>query len=150
MDFRTPGAREADGGFGVRREANGAELSTLSGLADKRHIMSSFAGDSENGAREQDGQVLVMPPPEAPKRQRLWVGRFWLVIFVLFCLEVGIILTVLPWTRLWAENSLLRGHRQIHDLLQHNFVRGLISGLGLVDIWMGIAEAVRYREGPDA
>jgi hypothetical protein len=31
-----------------------------------------------------------------------------------------------------------------------NFVRGLVSGLGLVDIWMGVAEAVRYREAPDA
>jgi hypothetical protein len=27
------------------------------------------------------------------------------------------------------------------------FVRGAISGLGLVNIWMGIAEAIRYREG---
>jgi hypothetical protein len=91
-----------------------------------------------------------MPSPQKPKRRRLWVRRFWLVIFVLFCLEVGIILTVLPWTRLWAENPLLLGHARLHDLLQQNFVRGLVSGLGLVDIWIGIAEAVRYREGPDA
>ena len=76
--------------------------------------------------------------------------RLWLVVFVLFCLEVGIILTVLPWTRIWAENSLLLGHPQIHEFLQQNFVRGLISGLGLIDIWMGIAEAIRYREGPEA
>jgi len=98
---------------------------------------------------ERDGPVLVMPPPQKPKR-RLWVMRLWLVIFVLFCLEVGIILTVLPWTRVWTENSLLLGHPQLREFLMQNFVRGLVSGLGLVDIWMGIAEAVRYREGPDA
>ncbi len=69
---------------------------------------------------------------------------------MLFCLEVGIILTVLPWTRIWTENSLLLGYPRVRELLMLNFVRGLVSGLGLVDIWMGIAEAVRYRETPDA
>ena len=111
--------------------------------------MSSFASDPQRGP-EHDGPVLVMPPPQKPKPPRLWVARLWLVIFVLFCLEVGIILTVLPWTRIWTENSLLLGHPELRAFLLQNFVRGLISGLGLVDIWMGIAEAVRYREGPDA
>jgi len=122
--------------------------------------MSSFIGDPQSSGRPElgdpqrggqpdlDGPVLVMTPPQKPKRRRLWLKRFWLIIFVLLCLEVGIILTVLPWTRLWAENSLLLGHSRIHQLLQQNFVRGLVSGLGLVDIWMGIAEAVRYRERP--
>jgi len=67
---------------------------------------------------------------------------------VLFCLEVGIILTVLPWTKLWTENSLLLSYPALHDFLMLNFVRGLVSGLGLVDIWMGVAEAVTYRETP--
>jgi len=152
MDFTTSGARGAVGGVNIRREGDRAKLNPFPGQAvDKRRIMSSFTGDPQNGARpEHDGPVLVMHPPQKPKRRHLWVKRFWLVVFVLFCLEVGIILTVLPWTRIWAENSLLLGHPRIHDLLQQNFVRGLVSGLGLVDIWMGIAEAVRYREGPDA
>ena len=146
MDFTTARARGAEG----RHDGERAQQSSLT-VADQRRIMSSFVGDPQNGARgEHDGPVLVMPSPQKPKRRRLWLQRFWLVVFVLFCLEVGIILTVVPWTRIWAENSLLLGHPRLHDWLQHNFVRGLISGLGLVDIWMGIAEAVRYREGPDA
>src|ERR1035441_1280340 len=40
-----------------------------------------------------------MPPPLPPKKPNLWLQRIWLVVFVLFCLEVGIILTALPWTR---------------------------------------------------
>ena len=112
--------------------------------------MSSFAGDPQGGARpEHDGPLLVMPPPQLPKRPSVWLKRLWLAIFVLFCLEVGIVLIVLPWSRVWSENSLLLGHPQLAGFLQQNFIRGLISGLGLVDVWMGIAEAVRYREGPD-
>ena len=94
------------------------------------------------------GPVLVMPPAKQPKRPHVWLQRVWLVVFVLFCLEVGIILTVLPWTRLWTENSLLLSYPWIHEFLMYGFVRGIVSGLGLVDIWMGVAEAVTYRENP--
>ena len=88
--------------------------------------------------------------PASSEEAELWLQRIWLVVFVLFCLEVGIILTALPWTRIWTDNSLLLGYPRIREFLMQNFVRGLVSGLGLVDIWMGVAEAVRYREGPDA
>jgi len=112
--------------------------------------MSSFADDPRVDTQpENDGPILVMPPPKKAKRPSLWVRRLWLIVFVLFCLEVGIMLTALPWTKIWTENSLLLGHLQLRRFLMRNFVRGLVSGLGLVDIWMGIAEAVRYREDPE-
>ena len=50
---------------------------------------------------------------------------------------------------MWTDNSLLAGFPQVREFLTYDFVRGLISGLGLVDIWMGVAEAVRYRESVD-
>jgi hypothetical protein len=117
---------------------------------DRQRHMTSFANGRGSSPSEPDGPILVMPPQEKPKRKGLWVKRLWLIIFVLFCLEVGIILTVLPWTRIWTENSLLLGHPQLREFVMQNFMRGLVSGLGLVDIWMGIAEAVRYHEGPEA
>ena len=94
------------------------------------------------------GPVLVIPTPKMPKRPHLWLQRLWLVVFVLFCLEVGIILTVLPWTKLWTDNSLLLSYPATREFLEYGFVRGLVSGLGLIDIWMGVAEAVTYRESP--
>jgi hypothetical protein len=92
------------------------------------------------------GPVLVMPPAKNSKPPRRWLQRLWLVVFVLFCLEVGIILTVLPWTRLWTDNSLLVSFPALKEFLDYGFVRGLVSGLGLIDIWMGVVEAVTYRE----
>ena len=90
--------------------------------------------------------MLVVPPEHEPKRPHRWLKRLGLVVFVLFCLEVGIILTVLPWTRLWTENSLLLGLPAVKEFMNYGFVRGLVSGLGLVNIWMGVVEAVTYRE----
>jgi hypothetical protein len=112
--------------------------------------MSWFEQGPQDGAGpERAGPILVMPPPPQPTRGQLWKGRIMLVVFVLFCLEIGIILVVLPWTRVWTENSLLVAFPQTRAFLANDFVRGLISGLGLVDIWMGVAEAVRYRESVD-
>lgn len=82
----------------------------------------------------------------APRHSPLWLHRFWLVIFVVFCVELGLLLIVLPWTQFWTNNNLLAGLPAVRRLLGHNFVRGLASGLGLVDIWIGIGEAVHYRE----
>jgi len=116
-------------------------------LAPANGFVSHFAAASgDNAGPQSSGPVLVMPPAKGPKRSQRWLQRLWLVVFVLFCLEVGILLTVLPWTRLWTDNSLLLGFPAIRAFFNHNFVRGLVSGLGLVNIWMGVAEAVTYRE----
>jgi len=145
------GARGEVGGFGTRAQGSTERTDALAVPATDSRIMSSFTGNPPQGVHSMpNGPLLVMPPPQEPRRTNLWLKRAWLVIFVLFCLEIGIILTVLPWTRVWTENSLLLGHPQVREFLQQNFVRGLVSGLGLVDIWMGIAEAVRYHEGPDS
>jgi len=89
--------------------------------------------------------VLMMPPPN-PTRSQVWMHRVWLVVFVLFCLEVGIVLMVGPWTRAWTDNSLSSTFPGIHEFLMNSFVRGAVSGLGLVDFWIGISRAISYRE----
>lgn len=75
-----------------------------------------------------------------------WMQRVSLVVFVVFCIELGILLTVLPWTRVWTENSLLVGYPAIQSFVQQGFVRGIMTGIGLLDIWIGVWEAVHYTE----
>jgi hypothetical protein len=84
MDFTTAGARGGVGASGIRRHKDPAGSQTVSGLAgNKRRIMSSFAGDPQHDApQQQDGPVLVMPPPQQPKRPSLWLRRLWLAVFV--------------------------------------------------------------------
>lgn len=86
------------------------------------------------------------PPPAAAGR--LWLMRIWVVIRVAFFVELGMVLVVLPWTRAWAENSLLLAYPSARFFLQNNFVRGVISGLGFLDVGFGISEALRYKEPP--
>jgi len=74
--------------------------------------------------------------------------RLWVVIRVAFFIELGMVLVLLPWTRGWTENGLLLAHADVRFFLQNYFVRGLVSGLGVLDIGFGIMEAVRYKEPP--
>lgn len=87
------------------------------------------------------------PPAEASvSRASVWLHRLSLIIFVIFCIELGMLLTVLPWTRVWTDNSLLASHLSWRAFAQDNFVRGVVTGIGLIDIWIGIWEAVHYRD----
>jgi len=112
-----------------------------------QRLTSSFAEQpGHDGNSQPAGPVLVMPTPRNAPQRGLWARRVGLVIFVLFCLETGIILTWCPWTKIWSDNSLFMSSPAIHGFLLHNFVRGAVSGLGLVNLWIGVAEAVHYRE----
>jgi hypothetical protein len=79
-------------------------------------------------------------------RLTVWVHRLSMVVLVVFCIELGMLLTILPWTRVWTENSLLMSYPALGSFLRNDFARGAITGLGLIDIWIGIWEAVHYSD----
>ena len=119
-----------------------------------RSAKTSPRSESESPARAVPSASPAPPDTEpAPSKERehvpLWLRRLSLVVFVLCCLEIGLLLVVLPWTTIWTENSLLVGNPRLQTFLRQNFVRGLVSGLGLLDIWLGISEALHYREHRD-
>ena len=145
MEYTGP---EANVEFGTRDAAQRWLTSCAKSPSPLTAIRVSYFAEAPDPDNETPhaGPVLVVPPAKKPQRPQRWLQRLWLVVFVLFCLEVGIILTVLPWTRLWTDNALLRGYPSVCDFVNLGFVRGIVSGLGLVDIWMGVAEAVTYRE----
>ncbi len=68
---------------------------------------------------------------------------------------MGLLLVVLPWSRFWDENYFSALWPQIGQLLRNNFVRGAISGLGLVNLCAGFIDlsivfGARERLGRDA
>lgn len=76
----------------------------------------------------------------------LWLQRLSLVILVVFCFYVGLLVFLLPWTRYWNENHYLLIWPSLATLMNSGFARGLVSGLGLLDVWVGISEIIHYRE----
>jgi hypothetical protein len=77
----------------------------------------------------------------------IWLQRLSLFVLVLFCVYLGVLVTILPWwSRVWDNNLWIQSHPALAAVLHNGAVRGLISGLGLLDIWIGVSEAVNYRD----
>lgn len=86
------------------------------------------------------------PAAEQPPPIERWKRRALLVIEVLFFLDLGIMLVVIPWTNVWTNNPLLGLSYPLRQIAESGFVRGAVSGLGLINIWIAISDAVNYRE----
>jgi hypothetical protein len=87
------------------------------------------------------------PEPDADSTAPIWLQRISLVVLVLFCLYLGGMVTILPWwPSVWDHNRFLQRTPWLWTLLMRAPVRGLVSGLGLLDIWIGVSEAIHYRD----
>ena len=102
-----------------------------------------------------EGEVAVSDSSPGPRLvpdvqgyvEPRWSRRLKLVLFVLVCVEFGMFLVVIPWYKdVWMGNPLFQGRPLLRSVMTSNFARGAVSGLGLVDLWMGICQAVTYSE----
>jgi hypothetical protein len=59
---------------------------------------------------------------------------------VVYFLEVGLLLVVAPWSAYWDRNYFARLAPRIGDIIKDPYVRGAVSGLGLINIAAGLAE----------
>ena len=102
-------------------------------------------------AHTDDNAWLLNPPPpaSAPHAQtglQLWLHRTSVFLFVLISAVAGVLLLILPWTPEWTDNYLLLSFPWLRTLISTGFFRGLCSGLGLLDIWIGFWEALHYHD----
>ena len=68
-------------------------------------------------------------------------------------LEIGLMLVLIPWSRFWERNYFADVVPAIHFVITNNYVRGAVSGLGLVNIWFALVEVagiVGRRDDPMA
>ncbi|HZN27422.1 MAG TPA: hypothetical protein VFB75_24555 [Burkholderiales bacterium] len=57
-----------------------------------------------------------------------------------FFLETGAVLLLASWSQFWDRNYFAQGLPLIHALMINNFVRGAVSGLGIVNMGAAVAE----------
>lgn len=56
------------------------------------------------------------------------------VLFVVYCLEAGIFLVLAPWSDAWQRLAMLMPLGALRTLFGLAWVRGLVSGFGLVHL----------------
>ncbi len=69
------------------------------------------------------------------------------LFFALYCLEAGLFFTIAPWTRVWTMNPLLHSNLTVGMLADNPFVRGLVSGFGVVHLIIGVKDIVMMTRG---
>jgi len=85
-------------------------------------------------------------------------SRLSVIFYVILCLEIGIVLTVLPWVPHgwlglsdWGNNYFLwlAAHKTGYGLqrvVASGWVRGAVSGIGILNVAMGIWELINFRQ----
>lgn len=65
------------------------------------------------------------------------------LFFALYCLEAGLFFTIVPWTVIWTVNPLLHNNLTVGMVADNPFVRGFVSGIGLLHLIIGVRDLVR-------
>lgn len=69
-------------------------------------------------------------------------SRFWRVLLILLAVESGFFLMLVPWSAVWGESLPLGLSVSAQALLRNHYLRGAVSGLGLINLWVGFVEAL--------
>ncbi len=75
--------------------------------------------------------------------------RQWFILYVVVCLEVGIFLTLVPWSAIWERNYFLEAYPTLRAFLLAPALRGAVAGLGLANIYMGLSEVLNRKRRSD-
>jgi len=97
-------------------------------------------------AAQGPAEVPIVPPGPS------WFQRVTAILFIIFCFELGLFLLIYPWTDGWSDNYFawaIPGAMMTkwHIFWGNRYVRGLISGVGLVNLWIAVAEVFRLFSG---
>ena len=57
-----------------------------------------------------------------------------------YLVEAGLVLTIAPWTAFWARNYFAHSFVLIGEWMSNAFVRGGVTGIGLVTAFTGLRD----------
>jgi hypothetical protein len=100
------------------------------------------------GAASEDSVSLHHAHKHGPQRIPRWLERAELFLRVLLRLYIGLVVSLAPWYKpFWDENPLFGQFPTIGAYAANGAVRGIITGLGLLNLWIAFRDAIRHRDG---
>jgi hypothetical protein len=64
------------------------------------------------------------------------MSRIFRALTVVLLFEMGTLLLYLPWSGFWEQNYFLNHYLWMRALMLHPSFRGLVSGIGVLDIFV--------------
>lgn len=62
------------------------------------------------------------------------------LLLTAFFFEAGLLLLIVPWSVYWERNYFVQALPAVQTFITNDFVRGAVSGLGLVNLLAGLTE----------
>jgi ABC-type transport system involved in cytochrome c biogenesis permease subunit len=78
------------------------------------------------------------------------VSRLTRLLLFIYFLEAGVLLLFVPWSGFWERNFFIEGWPVLAAFLTNPYVRGAISGMGVVCLVAAAAELVALFSGRGA
>jgi hypothetical protein len=81
-------------------------------------------------------------------------AKITVIVYILICFEVGILLLILPWypSAFWEDNYFLYyvttqlNAEWMPWLLNSGYAKGLVTGIGVLNILAGLIDVFKFRE----
>ena len=62
------------------------------------------------------------------------------LLYIAYFLEVGLILVFVPWSAYWERNYFAESLPLLQMIVKNNFVRGAVSGIGVLNLAAGLSD----------
>jgi hypothetical protein len=95
-------------------------------------------------ASAPESNAATHPPHHVPR----WLERLELFLRVMLRMYIGLAICYAPWWHAaWDNNPLFLEFPWLGSIATAGAVRGLVSGLGLLNLWIAFQDAIRHRDG---
>lgn len=126
------------GSAGVPKRMSQQPESTTSTLAVSPATLPGQAVDPESAP----------PQPVRPVQQRIprWLVRIEMLLRVMLRMYIGLAICYAPWSpAFWDQNPLFLQYPTLSSLAANGAVRGIVSGLGLLNLWVALQDILGRR-----
>jgi hypothetical protein len=116
--------------------------STSQALSASTSPFSELARDPAAGSAPE--------PPEEPRDEHhvpRWLERAELFLRVMLRMYIGLAVCYAPWSHtFWDQNAIFQQFPSLGQFATHGAVRGIVTGIGLINLWIALRDAIRRRD----
>jgi hypothetical protein len=99
---------------------------------------------TSDSAPVEPSAATIQPEPPSPQRIPRWLVRVELFLRVMLRMYIGLAICYAPWSHaFWDQNPIFLQFPNLGAIAANGAVRGLVSGLGLLNLWIAFQDALR-------
>lgn len=123
-------------------------LKSMSQLPEPTSFTLAASPDPLSGQSVEPVRDAPAPSNQVPQRIPKWLVRIELLLRVMLRMYIGLGLCYAPWSSMfWDQNPIFLQYPAFAAIAGSGAVRGMITGLGLLNLWIALQDVLRHREG---